>query len=78
MSPIYVNTEERLTHEDVASYLQRCQQSRMALEVMQWRDDARDLGRRYHDLLLEVARLRQQINQKPEPGRPVSYKSQWD
>lgn len=75
---IYINTEERVSPEDVARYLTRCQQPRMAAAVREWEAEARDLGRRYHEMLMELARLRHEMAPKAPASQPVSYKSQWD
>jgi len=75
---IYINTEERVSPEDVARYLTRCQQPRMAAAVREWEAEARDLGRRYHEMLMELTRLRHEMAPKAPASQPVSYKSQWD
>lgn len=73
-----VNTDERLTPEDVAKYLARCRQYGMAAAVRDLEARAHELTRQHHDLLMEVTRLRLQINpQGPTPER-VSRKSEWD
>ena len=58
---IYVHTHDRITPEDVARYLTRCQQPRMAEAVRQLDRDAADLMRRYHDVLKDLTRLRHEI-----------------
>ena len=75
---LYINTEERVSPEDVARYLTRCQQPRMAAAVREWEAEARDLGRRYHEMLMELTRLRHEMAPKAPASEPVSYKSQWD
>lgn len=73
-----VNTEARVTPEDVARYLARCQQPRMAAAVREWEQQARVMSRQYHDLLMEATRLQMQVTpQGPTPER-VSHKSEWD
>lgn len=74
----YINTEERVSPEDVARYLTRCQQPRMAAAVRQWEAESNDLGRRYHELLAELTRLRHEMGPKAPASERVSYKSEWD
>lgn len=73
-----VNTEERITPEDVAQYLARCRQYRMAAAVRELDAKARDLSRQYHDLLMDNTRLRTQLNPPPPTSRQTSCKSEWD
>lgn len=74
----YVNTDERVKHEDVARYLMRCQQPRMAAAVRQWEAEAQDLGRRYFEMLAELTRLRHEMAPKAPTTERISYKSEWD
>ena len=75
---IYINTGERVTHQDVASYLTRCHQPRMAAAVRQWEVEANDLARRYREMLAEITRLRHERAPQAPPAERVSYKSEWD
>lgn len=73
-----VNTEERLTPEDVAKYLARSRQYRMAAAVRELEAKAHELSRQFHDLLLENSRLRTQLNPPTPTSRQTSCKSEWD
>lgn len=73
-----VNTEDRLTFEDVAQYLARCQQPRMAAAVREWEQQARVMSRQYHDLLMEATRLQMQVTPQGPTSKPTSCKSEWD
>lgn len=73
-----VNTEDRLTPEDVAQYLARCRQYRMAAAVRELEAKAHELSRQYHDLLMENTRLRLQVNPPAPTSRQTSCKSEWD
>ena len=75
---LYINTDERVNPEDVARYLTRCGQPRMAAAVRQWDAEARDLGRRYFEMLAELTRLRHEMAPKAPATDRVSYKSEWD
>jgi hypothetical protein len=74
----YINTDERVKHEDVARYLMQCGQSRMAAAVRQWDAEYLDLGRRYYSMLAELTRLRHEVEPKAPASERVSYKSEWD
>ena len=72
---IYVNTTERLTHEDVARRLSRLGQPQLATAVRQLGQDADDKASQYLSLLNEYTRLANSMaGPRPSPGQPVSYK----
>lgn len=72
---IYVNTTERLTHEDVARRLARIGQPQLATAVRQLGQDADDKASQYLSLLSEYSRLANRIAEpRPSIGEPVSYK----
>ena len=72
---IYVNTDERMTHEDVARRLSCIGQPKLAQAVRQLGHEADDLGSRYASLLHAYGQLAHQANPAPAAsGPPVSYK----
>ena len=71
---LYVNTTERLTHEDVARRLSRLGQPELATAVRQLGQDADDKASQYLTLMSEYTRI---VNSMagPRPSTlPVSYK----
>ena len=71
---IYVNTTERLTHEDVAKRLASIGQPKLATAVRRLGEDADDQASRYASLLCDYTRI---VNSMagPRPSTlPVSYK----
>jgi hypothetical protein len=72
---IYVNTTERLTHEDVAKRLASIGQPKLATAVRRLGQDADDQASRYASLLSEYTRIvNSMAGPRPSPGQPVSYK----
>jgi len=72
---IYVNTTERLTHEDVAKRLASIGQPKLATAVRRLGEDADDQASRYASLLSEYTRIvNSMAGPRPSPGQPVSYK----
>jgi len=72
---IYVNTDERMTHEDVARRLSGIGQPKLAAAVRQLGHDADDLGSRYASLLHAYGQLSHQLSKpRAASGLPVSYK----
>lgn len=72
---LYVNTTERLTHEDVARQLASIGQPKLATAVRQLGQDADDKASKYLTLLSEYTRLANSLaTQRPVSDRPASYK----
>jgi len=72
---IYVNTTERVTHEDVAMRLASIGQPKLAAAVRRLGQDADDQASRYASLLSEYTRIvNSMAGPRPSPGQPVSYK----
>lgn len=72
---MYVNTTERLTHEDVAMRLASIGQPKLAAAVRRLGEDADDQASRYASLLSEYTRIvNSMAGPRPSPGQPVSYK----
>ena len=72
---LYVNTTERLTHEDVATRLTSIGQPKLAAAVRRLGQDADDQASRYASLLSEYTRVvNSMAGPRPAAGPPVSYK----
>ncbi len=72
---IYVNTDERMTHEDVACRLSGLGLTKLAATVRQLGHEADDQASRYASLLNAYGQLANQLNPAPAAsGPPVSYK----
>ena len=72
---IYVNTDERMTHEDVACRLSGLGLTKLAATVRQLGHEADDQATRYASLLHAYGQLANQTNPvRAESGPPVSYK----
>jgi hypothetical protein len=72
---LYVNTTERLTHEDVARRLSSIGQPQLATAIRQLGQDADDKASQYLSLLNEYSRLANSMAEpRPSTGEPVSYK----
>ena len=71
---IYVNTTERLTHEDVAKRLASIGQPKLATAVRRLGEDADDQASRYASLLSEYTRIVNSMTGPRPSTLPVSYK----
>lgn len=72
---IYVNTDERMTHEDVARRLSGLGLTKLAATVRQLGHEADDQASRYASLLHAYGQLAHEANPAPAAsGPPVSYK----
>jgi hypothetical protein len=71
---IYVNTTERLTHEDVAKRLSGLGQPQLAAAVRRLGQDADDQASRYDSLLSEYTRIVNSMAGPRQSTQPVSYK----
>jgi hypothetical protein len=71
---IYVNTTERLTHEDVAKRLASIGQPKLATAVRRLGEDADDQASRYASLLSEYTRIVNRMAGPRPSTQPVSYK----
>jgi hypothetical protein len=71
---IYVNTTERLTHEDVAKRLASIGQPKLATAVRRLGEDADDQAGRYASLLSEYTRIVNSMAGPRPSTEPVSYK----
>lgn len=72
---IFVNTGERMTHEDVARRLSGLGLTQLAATVRQLGHDADDQASRYASLLHAYGQLAHQVSKpRPESWPPVSYK----
>ena len=71
---IYVNTTERLTHEDVARRLSRLGQPELATAVRQLGQDADDKASQYLTLMSEYTRIVNSMAGPRPSTEPVSYK----
>jgi len=71
---LYVNTTERLTHEDVARRLSRLGQPELATAVRRLGQDADDQASRYASLLSEYTRIVNSMARPRPSTHPVSYK----
>ena len=72
---IYVNTDERMTHEDVARRLSGLGLTKLAATVRQLGHEADDQASRYASLLSEYTRIvNSMAGPRPAAGPPVSYK----
>ncbi len=71
---IYVNTTERLTHEDVARRLSRLGQPELATAVRQLGQDADDKASQYLTLMSEYTRIVNSMAGPRPSTQPVSYK----
>ena len=70
----YVNTTERLTHDDVARELVKINQPRLAAAVRGLEADATAQWQRYRSLLDDYTQLQLRLNPRGQPEHPVSYK----
>lgn len=71
---IYVNTDERLTHEDVAQRLARAGQQHLATAVRLLGQEAAAKESKYASLLNEYTQMVLQRAEPREVTQPVSYK----
>jgi len=71
---LYVNTTERLTHEDVARRLSRLGQPELATAVRQLGQDADDKASQYLTLMSEYTRIVNSMAGPRPSTKPVSYK----
>ncbi len=71
---LYVNTTERLTHEDVARRLSRLGQPELATAVRQLGQDADDKASQYMTLMSEYTRIVNSMAGPRPSTEPVSYK----
>jgi hypothetical protein len=71
---LYVNTTERLTHEDVAKRLASIGQPKLATAVRRLGEDADDQASRYASLLSEYTRIVNSMAGPRPSTKPVSYK----
>jgi hypothetical protein len=71
---LYVNTTERLTHEDVAKRLASIGQPKLATAVRRLGEDADDQASRYASLLSEYTRIVNSMAGPRPSTQPVSYK----
>jgi hypothetical protein len=71
---LYVNTTEKLTHEDVARRLSRLGQPQLATAVRRLGEDADDQASRYASLLSEYTRIVNSMAGPRPSTQPVSYK----
>lgn len=72
---IFVNTDEQLTHEEVARKLAVMRLESLATHVRRLGEQAADMASRYHALLSEYGRVVSQLRgPQPMAEPPVSYK----
>ena len=72
---IYVNTDERMTHEDVARRLSGLGLTKLATTVRQLGHEHDDQASRYASLLHAYGQLSHQLSEpRAASGPPVSYK----
>lgn len=71
---IYVNTEPRITYDDIARRLVQMNEHRLAAGVRELQADAAKQSQRYSDLLTEFTAIQRRINQPKQMSEPVSYK----
>jgi len=71
---LYVNTTEKLTHEDVARRLSRLGQPQLATAVRRLGQDADDKASQYLSLLNEYTRIVNSMAGPRPSTQPVSYK----
>ena len=70
----YINTTERLTHDDVARELVKINQPRLAAAVRELEAGATAQWQRYRSLLDDYTQLQLRLNPRGQPEHPVSYK----
>lgn len=71
---IYVNTEPRLTYDDIARRLVQMHEHRLAAALRELEADAAKQSRRYSDLLAEWTAMQQRLHPAKQASEPVSYK----
>lgn len=71
---IYVNTDERLTYEDVATQLARAGNQYLANAVRALAEQAQQQAARYEALRSEYTRMVATLNTRRTDGEPVSYR----
>lgn len=74
----FVNTDVAVDLEDVARFLGRCQQPRMAAAVRATNADLINLRRQYHALLDDNRLLRHRIEPQLPPVDPTHCRSEWE